>query len=96
VGREIEPRLRSVPVARPLPPETVDVDAFFRDVPQLTVVHEHRYPEAPVVPWEESSGIAWARLACYLVGLVMLAVVVGLLIAAGVLDVSVPAPPWTR
>lgn len=84
---------RDVPVARPLPAGRGE---------RVVVVHEHRYPDGmptePVVSWREPEsvreGLRWDRLALYLGSLLFAVVIAALLVAAGVLDVSLPPPPW--
>jgi hypothetical protein len=49
-------------------------------------------PTEPVAP----TGWRWDRLALYLGSLLFAVMIAGLLVAAGVLDVSLPAPPWSR
>ncbi len=86
---------RDVPVARPVD-ETWSREAETWHQREVVVVHEHRYPDGmptePVAP----TGWRWDRLALYLGSLLFAVVIAGLLVAAGVLDVSLPAPPWSR
>jgi hypothetical protein len=64
--------------------------------PEYIVVRAAQLPsvEQHAAPWVEPSGYRWDRLACYVAGLAMLALVIGLLIAAGAIDLHALRPPW--
>lgn len=79
-----------VPVARRLPAAAPPLAGD--QVPASVVNHYYAAPEPGVVP--ERFGLRWDRLAAYAFGLFMLALVVFLLVQAGVLDLNLPEPPW--
>jgi hypothetical protein len=66
-----------------------DESDFFMDAPMRRSTQD-LYELAP-----DRHGWRWGPLAGYVFGLLMLVAVMGLLVAAGVLDVSLPPAPWS-
>jgi hypothetical protein len=64
-----------------------------RDRPEIIVLAPDRLVEAEPPPEQD---VRWDRVACYAFGIVMLLVVLGVLVAGGVLDLSALSPDITQ
>jgi hypothetical protein len=96
-GQEVEVLDPYPRVVVPLPEEEAwahPVPSRARDIqPQIHVreehVHHHHAPLAAPAP-----SVRWRMLGAYVFGLAMLLVVLGLLLASGVIDLHALRPPW--